>query len=408
MSAFTLRMPAALEGLPRSYWFLLAGSLVNRAGSFVVPMLAVYLTDHRHLSMTEAGLVAAAYGAGSLVGGLLGGASADRLGRRPTLLFSLTGGALAMLAFGVATGFVALASCAFALGLVGDMYRPAIQAAVVDITPPDLRMRAFTWNYWAINLGFSIAAVLGGALAASHFRELFFGDALTTLGCAALIAIGVPETRPPSAAAANADGSLLTPFTDRRFVAFLFACLLSFFVFFQHVVALPLSARHHGLTAFDIGLAAAVNGVLIVMLQPLVPRVLAGRNRAWALALSSVLTAVGFALTAWATDLPRLMLTVGVWTLGEMIAFPLQSEIIGALAPGALRGRYQGAFGLSIGLALTLTPLVSPPLIEALGFSWFWAACGLVGLASAVLHVVQPYQHFIERAETPSSSTASR
>ncbi len=44
-----------LGGLPRAYWALWVGLLVNRVGSFVVPFLSLYLTQERGLSVTEAG-----------------------------------------------------------------------------------------------------------------------------------------------------------------------------------------------------------------------------------------------------------------------------------------------------------------------------------------------------------------
>ncbi len=47
----------AVGGLPRSFWALWAGALVNRVGTFVVPFLALYLTQRRHLAVSAAGFV---------------------------------------------------------------------------------------------------------------------------------------------------------------------------------------------------------------------------------------------------------------------------------------------------------------------------------------------------------------
>ena len=56
-------MKRAAAGLPRPFWVLWTGMLVNRAGSFVVPFLAIYLTQARGFSAAQAGIVAALYGA---------------------------------------------------------------------------------------------------------------------------------------------------------------------------------------------------------------------------------------------------------------------------------------------------------------------------------------------------------
>jgi hypothetical protein len=54
--------------LPRVYWFIWAGTLVNRLGSFVLPMLTIYLTGRRGLALEDAGAILSGFGLGSLVG----------------------------------------------------------------------------------------------------------------------------------------------------------------------------------------------------------------------------------------------------------------------------------------------------------------------------------------------------
>src|SRR5262245_31315648 len=96
------------SGLPRTFWVLFVGTLVNRVGGFVLVFLAIYLTEERGLTPAQAGTVIATYGLGALVGGPLGGLAADRIGRRLTLVLSLGAGGVAMLALGLVTGVVAI------------------------------------------------------------------------------------------------------------------------------------------------------------------------------------------------------------------------------------------------------------------------------------------------------------
>ncbi|NTX57420.1 MFS transporter, partial [Myxococcus sp. CA039A] len=72
-------------GLPRTFWVLWLGTLVNRLGTFILPFLALYLTGERGFTVERAGLVASLYGAGAVVAGPLGGMLADRVGRRLTV-----------------------------------------------------------------------------------------------------------------------------------------------------------------------------------------------------------------------------------------------------------------------------------------------------------------------------------
>ena len=131
------------DGLPRAFWTLWAGTLVNRLGTFVQPFLALYLTAERGLSTEGAAVVVAGYGAGAFGASLAGGWLADRAGRRATLLLSLTGGAAAMAAVPFVRAPLALGLALAGLGFLVELYRPAVAAAVADLVSPEDRPRAY-------------------------------------------------------------------------------------------------------------------------------------------------------------------------------------------------------------------------------------------------------------------------
>src|SRR5205807_2131637 len=122
--------------------------------------------------------------------------AASALALLGAMALGLTLGALAMVHLALARAPWHIAAAALLLGLLGDLYRPAVWAAASDLVPPEHRLRAFGFLYWAINLGFAIAAALAGALASSGYWILFAGDAATSLAMAALVWTRVPETRP--------------------------------------------------------------------------------------------------------------------------------------------------------------------------------------------------------------------
>jgi len=196
-------------GLPRAYWTLWCGMLLNRLGGAVFLLLGLYLTRERRLSPELAGLVISLYAAGGLLAGPVGGALADRLGRRATLLGGTAASGAFMLALGGARSTGIIVVLAPLLGFFTDLCRPPLQAAVADLVPPADRARAYGLLYWAMNLGFAVASALGGALAVDHFGALFVIDALSTFAYTVIVFLGVPETRPVAfvAATAGIDGS---------------------------------------------------------------------------------------------------------------------------------------------------------------------------------------------------------
>jgi hypothetical protein len=55
------RLMPDFGGLPRPFWVLFGGTLVNRVGGFVIVFLAIYLTAVRGLNAAQAGAVISPY-----------------------------------------------------------------------------------------------------------------------------------------------------------------------------------------------------------------------------------------------------------------------------------------------------------------------------------------------------------
>lgn len=387
------RARSTVSGLPATYWYLFAGTLIDRLGAFVVPFLALYLTRQRGLPVEQAALVVAANGAGGVPASLVGGALADRVGRKATIVLGLVLGALGVLLLGWVREPALLLPVAFVVGFTGNLYRPAVSAAIADVVPPEHRVRAFSLLYWAINLGFSVSPVIAGLLADVSFSALFVADAVTTLAYAALVLARVPESRPKTRRAraltdseeraALAAPEAPGPLGDPAFLAFCATNLLFGLVFAQASFTLPLEMQAHGVTPREFGLAIALNGVLIVLLQIPSSRVLGKLRPARVLAASCLFTGAGFGLVGLVGTLPLYAGTIAVWTVGEILSAAVAPTVVSRLAPAHRRGAYQGAFQMTWGLAALAGPLVGGWLHEALGPGGLWAACALGGLVSA-------------------------
>lgn len=387
-------MQAMAGGLPRTYWVLWTGTLVNRLGSFVVPFLALYLTRERGYTVEQAGFIASLHGAGVVLAGPLGGMLADRVGRRLTLAGGLWLGAAGMLFLGFAREPFWIAVAAFTLGALGDIYRPAVSAAVADVVPPRDRARAYSLLFWVVNVGFAVALPLAGLMTKFGYLALFIADAITTFVYGCCIWVLLPETRPPrpegnagGAAAHTPVGAFLAPFRDPVFLAFGLPIFAVALMFFQCQVALPLDLGQRGLTPAQFGSVLAVNGVLIVVLQPFTARWTGGMRRARALALAAVLTGVGFGLHALSDNVAFAMLAVVVWTLGEIAQAPVAPTVVADLAPAELRGTYQGAYHMLWGLAACVAPTVGSQVLGRFGATTLWLGCLVVGLAAGGWHL---------------------
>lgn len=387
-------MSAPLLGLPRLYWILWLGQFINRLGGFVLTFLPVYLTERLRYTDAQAGMVLSLFGAGSLVGASLGGSFGDRFGRRPTILGFASLNAVVLLLFGAAPAGPWIAVAAFMHG-VSNAYGPALSAAVSDVVAPGDRTRAFGYFYWAVNLGFTVAASLGGAISARGYHWLFVGDALTTLAFCALVYLRVPETRPVETESTAAQGPrAVSALRDRRFVPFALSQLAMLTVFLQAFVTMSLEERARGVSVRDVGLIAALNGVVIIGLQPVVLRATRGVAHWRMLSAAGALVSLGALLAMAARSSQGFAVAMVAFSAGEVAFASASPTFVAHIAPPARRAAYQGAYSLCWAAASLLAPVIGPGLRQWAGSSAMWFGAALVAGASAVGHAV-----FTRRAE---------
>ncbi|MEU7987931.1 MFS transporter [Streptosporangium canum] len=390
MTSTTLAGPGFLRsklgGLPPAFWALWTGTLVNRVGMMVQPFIGVYLTQARGMSLAAAGAVMAVFGVGSLLSQVIAGWLADRFGRRITLTGGMVATAATMVALGYSASLPAIVATMFVLGMTVDIYRPASTALVADLIPPLDRPRAYGLLFWALNLGFAVAMVAGGWLAQAGYGWMFGINAATSLAFGLLVWRAVPETLPARSGPGGPDGRGRGGFADvlkdRLMVAFSVITLISTVAYSQAFTTLPLAMTHGGFTTVDYGMVIAVNGVLIVLVQPLTGDWFGRLDHSTVLAVGLAVIGAGFALTAAVSSIAGYALSVILWTAGEIVTAGIPGAIVAALAPPHLRGRYSGMYGFAWSGGALIAPLLGTGLLEV-GPAVLWPAIGAINLVAA-------------------------
>jgi len=391
-------------GLPRVFWWVWVSTLVVRTGAFVAPFLSYYLTRSLGHSAAFAGFVAALNAVGAAVSAVVGGVLADRVGRRATLLGALVASAVTLVALGSVHTVGLIAVLAFLAGLANNATRPATGAIIADIVPSADRGRAYALNYWAINLGFAVAMLSAGLVASHGYSLLFFGDAMANVGCAVVVFFTVPETRPVVGAAtsgassgATAEvsgraGSLADVLRDRIFLGFLGAVLVGAIIYSQAQTVQPIMMGQDGLGPGAYGAVAALNGILIGVLQLPMTTWMRRYTHGTVLASSSFLMGAGFAVPLLISAVGHPMgvyaASVVVWTIAEIGNTPPQMALGADLAPAHLRGRYQGMSTLAWSVAGIVGPLVGGWALSAVGASavlWASLVLGAAGVPAWLL-----------------------
>ena len=374
-------LPSSFRDLPSVVWTIFAGTVINRLGFLVTPFLVFFLAS-RGVTGTDTTYVLGALGAGNLLGPAVGGVLADRLGRRPTMLVGLIGSAAAQGALFLAPGVWTMAAAALLISATGMTVSPAAYALMADAVDAERRQRAYALFGWGVNIGTAVAGVLGGFLAAHGYWLLFAVDAGSMLLYAVVVATRLQE--PPRGARPSDDGiGYGVVLRDRLAVLLLPILGVQLFVYSLTEVALPLAIRDSGLSPAAYGTMAALNAVLVVALQPFTAAWLARLPQLTVQVVGSALIALGVALTGLADGIVGFAVSVAVWSLGEVVVAGIGAALIANLAPSHARGRYQGAFSWTWGVARFASLTLGVTVYTGLGAATLWWSALAAGLAAS-------------------------
>jgi predicted MFS family arabinose efflux permease len=244
--------------------------------SAIVPLLPSY-TEDLDLSKSEAGVLAGAYAAGTLVLSIPAGLLAARIGPKPVLLGGLALLVASCVAFGFAERYELLVGARFLQGVGGAGSWAAGMAWLLAVAPRERRGEMI-----GTALGVAIAGALGGpvvgAVAERVGTELVFSSIAVVAGVLALYVVATPA---PTEAPATSGVLVALRHRRVRVGAWLTALPALFFGSFTVLTSLrldELGVSSAGVAAVFLGSAAFEATV-----SPIVGRVSDRRGRAWPL-----------------------------------------------------------------------------------------------------------------------------
>lgn len=375
---------------PRAFWTYNIIVFIDRLGGFMLyPFFALYLTQKFDIGMSTVGLLFGVFSITGMVGSALGGAIADRMGRKTVIIFSLILSSLSALGMGFAPSIPVFVAVVVVVGTLSSIGHPAHEAVVADLLPQDKRAEGYGIIRVVFNVAVIIAPPIAGLLIANSYLTLFLVDAVISLISAGIVLFFLPETKPQAQAHVKPETMRQTfsgygrVFRDTPFLAFIGVTVMMTLVYMNMNSTLGVYLRdQHGLPEARYGWLLSINAIIVVLFQFWVTRRLQNYKPFLMMAAGSLLYAIGFAMYGFVPGFALFVVAMIIITIGEMVVSPFQQSLVASFAPEDMRGRYMAVSGLSWSISFTVGPYFAGLLLDSATPHLLWAFCGIIGMAA--------------------------
>jgi len=298
---------------------------------------------------------------------------------------------------------------------------PVNDAMIIDLTRAEQRKAAFSLLYLGHNIGFAVGPMIAGFLFNRYLPWIFLGDAITTAIAVLLIVIFVGESAPSAeqidksfaedrSSERAETGSLLKVLLQRPFLlAFMFIHVAFSFVYSQVGFSLPLqlSAVFDNAGPKMFGSIMSFNALTVIVLTTFVLHFTDRLKPALTVAISGLFFAVGFGMIGLASNLPLLLLSTVIWTVGEILSATNSSVYVANHAPITHRGRFNAIAPIIMWSGQGIGPPLSAQFIERFALRHIWSLCFVVSLLGAFL-LFALYSAERRRSQTGKTSSPSK
>ncbi|MFX0057028.1 MAG: MDR family MFS transporter [Candidatus Hodarchaeota archaeon] len=402
---------------PKSFKVLTLATFIDQLGTFLLyPFFALYITEKFGVGMTEVGFLFSFFSAGNIIGGVLGGALADKYGRRAIILFGLIVSGIGSIFMGLINDLYIFFIIVVFLGLLGNLGGPARQAMVVDLLPKEKQAQGFGVLRVAYNLSATIGPIFGGFLASQSFMLLFIADAMSSLITGIIVFLVIPETKPQKQDEKQEESVIKTVIgykdvlKDWVYMLFLSVSSITVLVYVQINSTLSVFLRDvHGFPTQSFGFLFSLNAIMVVLFQLWITRKISKYSPIKMMILGSFFYMIGFGMFGFISASFLFFIAVAIITIGEMIIVPIGQTAAAFFAPEDKRGRYMAFYGFHWAIPNLFAVILAGLVIDHLGPYWVWYLAGILSMISIVgfwvIHSVAK-DRFVRKEESSSEEDA--
>lgn len=375
-------------------WLFLGSLIVNTGISFIWPLTTIYMHEYLNEPLTVAAMVLLVNSGFTVLGNFLGGWLFDHWHPYQTMILGIciSGISAGLLIF--FHGWPTYAILLITIGLGNGIVNTGVNSTATLIKS---KQTSYIFNvlYFTSNLGLVFGSLIVGFILPLGITYIFALAFTLFAGFSVVIVLefkGLNAAKDAVKSGRDVDLNASGTTFDKMGIILVLICLFVSWIAYEqwqsnistYMISLGMSVRSYSLLW-------TLNGVLIVVFQPLLTHFddfltkhLKGR-----LYTGFILFAVAFLSLIAAKHYAAFMISMTVLTIGEILAFPAVSTFVNDRASILEKGKYQGFVMATASAGRAFGPLIGAVVIEAISYqSLFVFAAGIVVFSVIVFAVL--------------------
>jgi dipeptide/tripeptide permease len=425
------RTDDGMRSFPRTFWVANVMELFERAAYYgMMSVLAVYLRMKTAdgglgFSETSVGFLQSIMLTLTYVMPILGGAIAERYGYKRFLMLAFAVLTVGYFASGRVTSYGLIFLTLLLIAVGSGLFKPILSGTITRTSNDGNRSLGFGIYYWMINLGAFLSPILVSYLKGFSWSYVFMASAAWSAAMLVLTMIFYKEPERP--ASAKGLGETLSGLEVRAHDRRLFGILAPLLPDVQYDALVhgrlreydpgrPVPHFHRALlreleeTHFRRRVHTSLEAGAIILLQVVVSRIVKNLRALPTMIGGIVIGTAGFILLSISGNAWVFIISIAVFSIGEMTCHPKYFSYVGQIAPKDKVAVYMGysflygIMGSLVGsnLGAILYKKVAKGMNQP---RLFWAIFSMIGILTAVALAI--YDHYLspEGSETPHVST---
>ncbi|AMS08208.1 MFS transporter [Limosilactobacillus oris] len=347
-------------------WVALASLLNNTGPAFLWPLTTMYMHNYLHESLTTAGVVMLLMSICMMVGNYLGGWLFDHWDQYQTAVLGVTISTVAIFTLIFAHGWPWFAVLMM-LNNLGDGINMTIVNSYGSLVSDHSSRYVFNYIYMAFNVGVVIGTLAVGVLLPVSV-VLVFTVATVFYFLLALVVVFALKVRVPLPPKTPRSREKLASRSHQQALVLIWLILLNFvtihlsYSLWESVMAVHMT--NMGIPFYAYSLLWTLNGVLIIVGQPLVNKLSPYVRLSSQIIVGILIFASSFILLIFARNLWAFVLDFVLLTIGEMASFAGLPAWIAQLTTVNEAGHYQGLLNIMMSIGRAIGPLYGGFVID--------------------------------------------